>query len=150
MGLRSVPNTSSLPFFHDHLSASVSHGVPPMGCCPSPADLMLTSHRLQFLKHCSNMGSYHGPLLQELLQYGSVTQGPPWTAALPALLPHCGPSPWAAALAQALLLWGLSHGCSRLQATSTAAPWAPPWLHMEICSMWLSSAGKALLLLRRQ
>ena len=32
-------------------------------------------------------------------------------------------------------MWA-QHGPCHLQASSTAALWAPPWLHVEICSVW--------------
>ena len=39
------------------------------------------------------------------------------------------------------------HGLCLLQASSTAALWAPPWLHVEICSVWCPwAAGDSLLL----
>jgi len=59
--------------------------------------------------------------------------GPPeWQLPQPSC-PTMGFSPWAAAPA-----WGCScrviHGLCLIQASSTAGPWAPPWLHMEISS----------------
>jgi len=47
----------------------------------------------------------------------------------------------AAALALCLLLQGLSKGFGLFQATSTAALWAPPWLHMEICVVPVDCRG---------
>ena len=41
---------------------------------------------------------------------------------------------------------GVLHELYVLLATSTAAPWSPTWLHMEICSMWCSWAAKDSLL----
>ena len=38
-------------------------------------------------------------------------------------------------LSEPVPVWA-QHGPCHLQASSTAALWAPPWLHVEICSVW--------------
>jgi len=60
------------------------------------------------------------------------SKGPPQAAAPPDLLFHSccfHQLGWACSSRS-------SFSCSLLGATSSAAPWAPPWLHMEICSAW--------------
>ena len=97
------------------------------------------SHRLQLSKHCSNMALYH-----RAHPSGTAPALPPQAAAPPALL--CGLLPMGCSSSLGLFLWGLC-GLQLLQASSTAALWAPPWLHVEICSLWCPwAAGDSLLI----
>ena len=69
-----------------------------------------------------------GPTLQALLPVAPNRQWLPQPSC-----PTAGCSPWAAALAQGAPA-GFYQVCI-LHASSTAALWAPPLLHREICSM---------------
>lgn len=83
-------------------------------CCSSQTDPAWAPHRLQLSKHYFNTASYY-------------------TAHPLGATPHRSPQ-------VATLAWGCSfrsiHGICLLRASSTAALWAPPWLHEEICSKW--------------
>jgi len=53
----------------------------------------------------------------------------------------CGRQPLSALLPHRLQVWsrtsaGAFHGLCLLQAAFTAVLWAPPWLHVEVCSVW--------------
>ena len=66
-------------------------------------------------------------ILQEPLQYRS-----PQVAAPSAFLPH-----WKLLFVATALAWGCSCvGFPWAVASSTAVLWAPPWLHVAICSVW--------------
>jgi len=106
------------------LSACALYGVPPTGYHPSQADLAWASHRLQLSKHCSNMALYHR--VHPLWLHCSSTASHGWQLPQPSC-PSVGSSPWAGAPVK------VSMGSSLLQASSTAAQWAPPWLHVENC-----------------
>ena len=91
--------------------------------------------------HCHPCPQHPPPSLAECL-WADITL---WVGTAPAQ-PHKQPlpqpscptvdsSPWAASLTRGCSCRGI-HGLCLLQASSTAAQWAPPWLHMEICSMW--------------
>jgi len=61
-------------------------------------------------------------------------------AAHPALLPHRRLLSLGCSSGLSFFC-GVSMGCG-LQASHTAVAWAPPWLHVEICSVWcLWAAG---------
>ena len=64
--------------------------------------------------------------LWALLQHGSIPWAP-FSRNCSTHIPTGGSSPRPA---------GALHGRILLQATATAAAWAPPWLRMEICFMW--------------
>lgn len=110
-------------------------GVPPTGCCPSLTDPVWTSHRQQLSKYYSNMAPYHHAHPSGTAPHGSPSPSAPLRDA-----PHrLQLRPGAATV-------GVSMGCG-LQVSSTAAPQAPPWLHVDICSVgcpW--AAGISLLL----
>ena len=81
--------------------------VPPMGCC-----LQLippwASHRLQLSQHLSNVGLYHGAQPSGVCCSSTGPRSPCWGSPL-AVAPS---------------------------AVSIAAPWALPWLPVELYSAW--------------
>ena len=97
------------------------------------------------------MGFPWAAALQALLQHGSVPQGPSfrnlssrdshkWQLPQPSC-PSAGSSPWLQ-FQDGAAPEGALHALQSPSASSTAALWAPPWLHVEIYSMWCpQSAG---------
>jgi len=88
------------------------------------------SHRMASFPNWCCVGFPQSSSLQRMLQHGSITQGPPFRhCSTKASIESSSPSPPA-------LLRASLHGLLLLQASSTAAPWAPPWLHGDISSVW--------------
>lgn len=83
------------------------------------------------------MAPYHGAHLSRVLHSTWVPKGST-SPSMPALLQ-------AAPHGQQLHLWtasaGALHGLFLFQASSTAALWASPWLHVEICFVWYQCAA---------
>ena len=91
--------------------------------------------RVQLSQHCSNTAPSHGAHPSGT----APAQSHRWQLLQPSC-PTADFSPGAAALAQGCSCRGI-RGLCLLQASSTAAQWAPPWLCMEICSVWCPWAG---------
>ena len=132
-GQQSVHYVLSLPLLHGH-SFRVE--------CPCPT--WGTSHQMPSFPNSFHIGFPQAVALQALLQHGSVPQGPSirrCSTQVPmdsSSLSPPAPS-WAPVHGlqlQPRTLVGYLHGLQLLQVSSTAAPWPPPWLHEEICSMW--------------
>lgn len=97
-----------------------------------------------------------GYIKLQLVQHGSIPQGPPFrhcsrtvpgVAAPPALLPHHGLLSTGCSSGPGCSCRGI-HGLFLLQPSCTAAQWAPPWLHEELCSvqcLWAAGGHGALL-----
>ena len=86
---------------------------------PSQADPMWPSHRLQLSKHC--------PTEQPALYNRAHPSDP---------APHGSPSAAAPPPQASPHRLQLQSAAASAGASSTAAPWAPPRLHVEICSVW--------------
>ena len=114
---------SSLPQ-HVHLPQMISCGLPT--ACSSPQ---------HFSNTALNHGAHPSGTAPALPPQAAAPPAPPWAAPYSLQLPP-GPVP-AGALC----------GLRLLQAPSTAALWAPAWLHVEICSLWCPwAAGDSLIL----
>lgn len=136
--------------------------VPPMRCCLFLADPTWVSHRLQFSKHCSNMGLYH-----RTHPSGTAPHGSPQAAALPALLSYhelqlwlracsCRDSAWAAAFFSHIhccivftFLNLLSQSTPSITHASTLAAEGPfwsswSWLWSDMGQCWHCSQGPPL------
>lgn len=129
--------------------------VSPMGCCLFPADPIWVSHRLQFSRHCSNVGLYHRT-------YPSRTAHmDPQAAALPTLMSHrglqhwlrasfCGGSAWATAFFSHIhcctvfpFLNLLSQSTSSIAHASALSAEDPFWSSWNCSNLTQGSAGTA-------
>jgi len=75
----------------------------------------------------------------QLCTTGPTPQALPHTGPHGWYVPHCSCSTAGCSTQAAAPAWGCFcrsiHGLCLLPASSTAAPWAPLWLHVEICPM---------------
>lgn len=131
MGLRSVlnaclccssvvtlcPAPCRLPPMDVILSKLIPHGLPTGSSSPS------TAPQIQL---CTTGAHSSGTAPAQV----PMDRSSPSSAA-----PLSGCFPWAAALAQGCS-GGALCGLYLHQITSSAASWAPPWLHVEVCSAW--------------
>lgn len=120
-GLWSVFKVSCLLFLHGHLCPCsrwvpailpdlIPHGLPTGCSTPSTTSTLLRT-----------------------VPFGHCITRVPTGAGPPTLPPHCGPLPTGCSSGPGRSCGG-THGLCLLQASSTAAPPAPPWLHGQMCS----------------
>lgn len=114
-------------------------------------DLMWALHRQRFLKHCSNKGPYHR--VQSFRNRQLQHRFPMGSTFCQITCSTMGSSPWAAVLAQSLLLQRFSIRCNTLQARSAtgsslwaavqrlALPWYTVGCRGRACSTMGLSRG---------